>query len=138
MSTRNALTTTPPYPVEQTIRQIGANLRTARLRRNLSIEQVAEIIGAGPRAIRAAEQGRVSTGVGVYIALMHRIHAHKPRLTPWIGSAALPALLWAYDLLDPALELADPGKDETGLSYLAEKERQRARARNRTMLDNDF
>ena len=115
MSTRNALTTTPPYPVEQTIRQIGANLRTARLRRNLSIEQVAEIIGAGPRAIRAAEQGRVSTGVGVYIAL-----------------------LWAYDLLDPALELADPGKDETGLSYLAEKERQRASARNRTMLDNDF
>ena len=115
MSTRNALTTTPPYPVEQTIRQIGANLRTARLRRNLSIEQVAEIIGAGPRAIRAAEQGRVATAVGVYIAL-----------------------LWAYDLLDPALELADPGKDETGLSYLAEKERQRASARNRTMLDNDF
>ena len=115
MSTRNALTTTPPYPVEQTIRQIGANLRTARLRRNQSIEQVAEIIGAGPRAIRAAEQGRVATAVGVYIAL-----------------------LWAYDLLDPALELADPGKDETGLSYLAEKERQRASARNRTMLDNDF
>ena len=115
MSTRNALTTTPPYPVEQTIRQIGANLRTARLRRNLSIEQVAEKIGAGSRAIRAAEQGRVSTGVGVYIAL-----------------------LWAYDLLDPAMELADPGKDETGLSYLAEKERQRASARNRTMLDNDF
>ena len=26
----------------------------------------------------------------VQIALMHRIHAHKPRLTPWIGSAALP------------------------------------------------
>ena len=113
MSTRNALTTTPPYPVEQTIRQLGANLRTARLRRNLSIEQVAEKIGAGTRAIRAAEQGKVSTGVGVYIAL-----------------------LWAYDLLSPALELADPGKDETGLSYLGEKERQRARTMN--LLDNDF
>ena len=113
MSTRNALTTTPPYPVEQTIRQLGANLRTARLRRNLSIEQVAEKIGAGTRAIRAAEQGKVSTGVGVYIAL-----------------------LWAYDLLSPALELADPGKDETGLSYLGEKERQRAR--NLNLLDNDF
>ena len=113
MSTRNALTTTPPYPVEQTIRQIGANLRTARLRRNLSVEQVAEKIGAGSRAIRAAEQGRVSTGVGVYIAL-----------------------LWAYDLLDPAMELADPGKDETGLSYLRGKERNRAR--NLNTLDNDF
>ena len=113
MSTRNALTTTPPYPVEQTIRQIGANLRTARLRRNLSIEQVAEKIGAGTRAIRAAEQGMITTGVVVYIAL-----------------------LWAYDLLEPATELADPGKDDTGLSYLAEKERNRAR--NIVTLDNDF
>ena len=113
MSTRNALTTTPPYPVEQTIRQIGANLRTARLRRNLSIEQVAEKIGAGTRAIRAAEQGKVTTGVGVYIAL-----------------------LWAYDLLEPATELADPGKDDTGLAFLREHERSRARSRNR--LDNDF
>ncbi len=113
MTTRNALTTAPPYPVEQAIRQLGANLRTARLRRNLSIEQAAEKIGAGSRAVRAAEQGRVSTGVGVYIAL-----------------------LWVYDLLDPALALADPGKDDTGLSYLREKERQRAR--NRNTLDNDF
>ena len=113
MSTRNALTTTPPYPVEQTIRQIGANLRTARLRRNLSIEQVAEKIGAGTRAIRAAEQGKVTTGVGVYIAL-----------------------LWAYDLLGPATALADPGKDDTGLAFLRENERIRARSKNR--LDNDF
>ena len=113
MPARNALTTTPPYPVEQTIRQIGANLRTARLRRNLSIEQVAEKIGAGTRAIRAAENGMITTGVGVYIAL-----------------------LWAYDLLEPATELADPGKDDTGLAYLGEYERIRARSRKR--LDNDF
>lgn len=113
MSSRNALTTTPPYPVEQTIRQIGANLRTARLRRNLSIEQVAEKIGAGTRAIRAAENGMITTGVVVYIAL-----------------------LWAYDLLEPATELADPGRDDTGLAYLGENERIRARSRKR--LDNDF
>ncbi len=113
MSARNALTAAPPYPVEQTIKRIGANLRTARLRRNLSIEQVAEKIGAGTRAIRAAEQGRISTGIGVYIAL-----------------------LWAYDLLDPAVELADPNKDDTGLAYLSGNERHRARNINK--LDNDF
>ena len=115
MSTRNALTTTRPTRSSRPSDRLAPTCALRRLRRNLSIEQVAEIIGAGPRAIRAAEQGRVATAVGVYIAL-----------------------LWAYDLLDPALELADPGKDETGLSYLAEKERQRASARNRTMLDNDF
>ena len=113
MSTRNALTAAPPYPVEKTIKRIGANLRTARLRRNLSIEQVAEKIGAGMRAIRAAEQGKITTGIGVYIAL-----------------------LWAYDLLDPAMELADPSKDDTGLAYLSGNERNRARNINK--LDNDF
>lgn len=38
----------PPYPVEQTIKRLGVNLRTARLRRNLTIQDVAEKIGAGP------------------------------------------------------------------------------------------
>lgn len=113
MSARNALTAAPPYPVEQTIKRIGANLRTARLRRNLSMEQVAEKIGAGTRAIRAAEQGKTATGIGVYIAL-----------------------LWVYDLLDPALELAAPVKDDTGIAFLGERERHRARNTNR--LDNDF
>ena len=113
MSTRNALIAAPPYPVEQAIKRLGANLRTARLRRNLTIEQVAEKIGAGTRAIRAAEQGKVSTGIGVYIAL-----------------------LWVYDLMGPALELADPDKDDTGLAYLSENERNRARNSNK--LGNDF
>ena len=113
MTARNVLATDPPYPVEQTIKRIGTNLRTARLRRNLTIEQVAEKIGAGVRAIRAAEQGKVSTGIGVYIAL-----------------------LWAYDLLEPAMGLADPNQDDTGLAYLRESERHRARNMNK--LDNDF
>ena len=113
MPIQNTLTATPPYPVEQTARRIGANLRTARLRRNLTIEQVAEKIGAGVRAIRAAEQGKISTGIGVYIAL-----------------------LWTYDLLEPATKLADPGKDDTGLAYLGERQRQRARSQRK--LDNDF
>lgn len=113
MPIQNTLTATPPYPVEQTTKRIGANLRTARLRRNLTIEQVAEKIGAGVRAIRAAEQGKVSTGIGVYIAL-----------------------LWTYDLLEPATQLANPGKDDTGLAYL--RERERKRARNSRKLDNDF
>ena len=113
MSARNTLIAAPPYPVEQTIKRVGANLRTARLRRNLTIEQVAEKIGTGIRAIRTAEQGKVSTGIGVYIAL-----------------------LWVYDLMGPALELADPDKDEAGLAYLSGNERNRARNSNK--LDNDF
>jgi len=62
MTAKNTLVMAPPYPVEQAIKRLGANLRTARLRRNLTIENVAEKIGTEPRAVSDAEKGKVSTG----------------------------------------------------------------------------
>lgn len=113
MTAKNTLIQAPPYPVEQAIKRLGANLRTARLRRNLTIEAVGEKIGTGSRAVRDAEKGKVSTGIAVYTAL-----------------------LWAYDLLEPMSELADPAFDEEGLSLSLSKDRDRARAKEG--LDNDF
>jgi len=113
MTAKNTLIQAPPYPVERAIRRLGANLRTARLRRNLTIEEVGEKIGTGPRAVSDAEKGKVSTGIAVYTAL-----------------------LWAYDLLGPMSELADPALDEEGLSLSFSKERARARAK--VELDDDF
>jgi transcriptional regulator with XRE-family HTH domain len=37
--------------VEQALKRLGANLRTARLRRNLTLRAVAEKIGTGARAV---------------------------------------------------------------------------------------
>ena len=113
MARKNILTSTPPYAVEQALKRLGANLRTARLRRNLTIEDVAQKIGTGPRAVMYAEKGKVSTGIAVYTAL-----------------------LWAYDLLEPMNEFADPALDEEGLSLSLSKDR--ARARTKEGLDNDF
>ena len=45
MVARNPLLSAPPYQVEQALKRLGANLRTARLRRNLSIQEIAEKIG---------------------------------------------------------------------------------------------
>lgn len=113
MSAKNTLTQAPPYPVEKTIKRLGANLRTARLRRNLTIEEAAAKIGTGPRAVSDAEQGKVSTGIAVYIAL-----------------------LWAYDLLDAAEQLAEPSQDEIGLALSLGRDRARARASEE--LNSDF
>lgn len=113
MVARNLLSQTPPFPVEQVIKRLGANLRTARLRRNLTIGEVAEKIGTGPRAVSDAEKGKPSTGIVVYTAL-----------------------LWAYDLLGPMEALADPARDEEGLSLELSSGRTRARATEE--LDNDF
>jgi transcriptional regulator with XRE-family HTH domain len=113
MSRKNTLTSAPPYAVEQTLNRLGANLRIARLRRNLTIEDVAEKIGTGRRAVMDAEKGKGSASSAVYIAL-----------------------LWAYDLLDQMSEVADPAFDEEGLSLSLSKDRVRARAKEG--LDNDF
>lgn len=113
MVARNNLLEAPPYAVEQALKKLGRNLRLARLRREQTIQEVAKRIGTGVRAVRDAENGKASTGVGVYAAL-----------------------LWAYDLLDPIDQLADPLKDKEGLTLAAAKESKRARKSGD--LDNEF
>lgn len=110
---RNPLLVAPPYPVEQALKRLGANLRTARIRRSLTIEEVAEKIGTGRRAVMDAEKGKPSTGVGVYAAL-----------------------LWVYDLLGQLDSVANPAKDEQGLTLASAKERKRVRKSGG--LGNDF
>jgi len=111
--TKTPLLTAPPYPVHEALRRWGANLRTARLARNLKLDEVAEKIGTGTRAVADAEKGRPGTAVAVYLAL-----------------------LWAYDLMGPVSQLADPTADAVGLA--SAPRRQRARARTTRDLDNDF
>jgi transcriptional regulator with XRE-family HTH domain len=113
MAARNQLLTAPPYPVELALKRLGDNLRTARLRRNYTIEDVAEKIGTGRRAVMDAEKGKASTGIAVYVAL-----------------------LWVYDLLGPFDDLANPARDEQGLILAAAKEK--TRARKSAGLSNDF
>ncbi len=110
---RNKLLEAPPYPVEKALTRLGRRLRTARVRRNFTIQEVAEKIGTGIRAVMDAEKGKSSTGIGVYVAL-----------------------LWVYDLLSPFDEVANPAKDEQGLTLAAAKER--IRARKSAGLNNDF
>jgi transcriptional regulator with XRE-family HTH domain len=111
MVAQNKLLKSPPHPVEQTLKRLGENLRTARVRRKITIADAAERIGTGARAIMDAEKGKPSTGIAVYAAL-----------------------LWLYDLLQPFDDLADPTKDREGLSL----EKTRARARKGKGLNREF
>ncbi len=113
MSATNKLFVAPPHPVERALKGLGTNLRTARIRRKMTIKDVATRIGTGPRAIMEAEKGKPSTGAAVYLAL-----------------------LWVYGLLAPVEDLADPAKDTEGLARDSASER--VRARKSGALDNDF
>ncbi len=113
MVARNILSTSPPYAIESALKQLGANLKTARLRRNLTLEDVSGKLGAGVRAIADAERGKPTTGIAVYVGL-----------------------LWAYDLLGPMADLADPASDIEGLALAGSRER--ARSGTTKKLDDDF
>ena len=113
MVARNKLLAAPPYPVEQALKRLGENLRIARIRRNMTIDDVAARIGTGPRAVMDVEKGKPSTGIVVYSAL-----------------------LWLFGLLTPFDELADPARDKEGLAR--ESTRARARVRKSGALDNEF
>lgn len=88
MARRNALLTAIPFPVEQNLTRLGASLKTARLRRNLSLESVAAKIGTNRRVIADAEKGKPTTGIAIYAAL-----------------------LWAYGLLPQLGDVAAPERD---------------------------
>ena len=113
MSARKHLLKTPPYAVEGAIKRLGANIRTARLRRNLSTAEVAEKIGTNRRVVADAENGKLSTAIAVYVAL-----------------------LWALDLLSHFDGIADPSKDSEGLALAMTRER--SRAKRNVSLDDDF
>jgi DNA-binding XRE family transcriptional regulator len=110
---RNALLAAIPYEVERSLERLGQNLRTARLRRNLTTGEVAEKIGASRFTVADAENGKPSTGIAVYAAL-----------------------LWTYGLIDQLNGLAEPGRDEEGTALALGNGRLRARHRRR--LNNDF
>ncbi|HUZ66387.1 MAG TPA: helix-turn-helix domain-containing protein, partial [Beijerinckiaceae bacterium] len=104
MAARNSLLAAPPYQVERTLKTLGANLRTARLRRNLSIEEAAAKIGVGRHVVADAEKGKPSTGVAIYAGL-----------------------LWVFGLTEQLARVADPDADEEGRLLAKGRERLHAR-----------
>ena len=103
----------PPAAVGNALKRLGANIRTARLRRRLRLEDLAERIGTSRFALAAAEKGKATTSIAVYAGA-----------------------LWALGLLDDLGQLADPDRDHEG--KLLDLSRSPARADRRRALDNDF
>jgi len=114
MRTKTPLFKNPPYDLEKYLVALGQDLRTARVRRNFTIADVAEKIGTGVRAIADAEKGKISTGAGVYFAL-----------------------LWVYGLLDQI-----SFRDEEGERLASFREKSKAYAHTRGIgsakIDHDF
>lgn len=113
MSKKNLLLTAPPYQVDHALKQLGSNLRTARLRRRLTLENVSQKIGVQRQTVSDAEKGKPSTSIAVYMAL-----------------------LWTYDLIGQMEDVAHPLNDAEGQALAASRDP--VRTRQKKDIDNDF
>lgn len=103
----------PPHAVAQALERLGRNIRTARLRRKLSREDLAKKIGISRYVMGDIERGKPTTAVVAYLGA-----------------------LWALGLLRQMDELADPDRDLEGKTL--EAARSPKTAPKRKAYDDDF
>ncbi|MGO4566331.1 helix-turn-helix domain-containing protein [Rhizobium sp. 2YAF20] len=102
-----------PFQVERALEVLGYNIKTARLRRNMSLQEMAERLGMHRTVLSDAERGKPGTAVAVYAGM-----------------------LWAMDMLPDLQSVADPNNDSHGLALARSEERERASAPRG--MNNDF
>lgn len=91
-----------PSAVTAELRRIGTGIQTARLRRNMSQQELADRIGVSFHTVRHMEEGKPGTAFGTYV------HA-----------------LWVLGLLDTLSSAADPALDAEGIALAASELRAR-------------
>ena len=92
-----------PRKLEEKMKVVGEQIRLARLRRDLSIAQVAECATCSPVTISRVEKGAPTVAIGIYLRV-----------------------LYALQLDDDILLLAQKDEIGRGLQDLRLKQRERA------------
>lgn len=105
----------PPAAVEALLVSLGRNIRTARLRRNLRLEDLAERVGVSRYVMSDIEKGKPTTAIVGYIGA-----------------------LWALGLTQELRKVADPDTDTEGKARESLRAPSTAAKRQRKGLDNDF
>lgn len=96
--------------IDTALRQLGANLRSARVARDISLVDAAARAGLSVQTLRALEMG-----------------------APGVSVNAVATILWHMNMLEHVSSVADPAVDEEGQRLAALRAPTRARgARNQT------
>lgn len=62
-----------PRKLDQKMQAVGEQIRLARLRRNLSIAQVAERATCSPVTINRVEKGTPTVAIGIYLRVLYAL-----------------------------------------------------------------
>lgn len=103
----------PPAAVEQALTRLGRDIRTARLRRNWRLEDLAARLGVSRFTVADVEKGKPGTSAAAYLGA-----------------------LWALGLLEQLTPVADPDHDSVGKTL--EAARAPRVARRAGLLNDDF
>lgn len=113
MARTSKISQSPPAAVASALTSLGQNIRTARLRRKLRLEDLAERIGVSRYVLSDIEKGKPTTAIAAYLGA-----------------------LWALGMIEQMKEIAHPDNDEEG--KILERARSPKTARQKKILDNDF
>lgn len=114
MAKTSKISQSTPYAVEEVLQRLGRNIKTARLRRGLRLQDVADRVGISRYVMSDIEKGKPTTAIAAYIGA-----------------------LWALRLTDGLRDIADPDTDREGKAYEAGRAPTTAPKRKQVM-DNDF
>jgi len=62
-----------PRELEQKMRTVGEQIKLARLRRNLSVAQVAERATCSPLTVARVEKGSPTVSMGIYLRVLYAL-----------------------------------------------------------------
>ena len=100
--------TTPPSVVRRTLRKLGQDIADARKRRGLTMETVADRAFTSRKTLSRIEDGDHGVSIGIYASVLN-----------------------ALGLLEGLGELADPARDELGLSLASAELPKRVRPKRK-------
>ena len=62
-----------PRKLEQKLQIVGEQIKLARLRRNLSVAQVAERATCSPLTVTRIEKGTLTVAIGIYLRVLYAL-----------------------------------------------------------------
>ena len=71
--TKSTMGTKLPRKLEQKMQVVGEQIRLARLRRNLSVAQVAERATCSPLTVSRIEKGVPTVAIGIYLRVLYAL-----------------------------------------------------------------
>lgn len=71
--TKSTMGTKLPRKLEQKMKIVGEQIKLARLRRDLSIAQVAERATCSPLTISRIEKGSATVSIGIYLRVLYAL-----------------------------------------------------------------